>query len=94
MNRKELIRAISDNSSITLIEAQRFLDVFEEIVRTTSLRVAISLVGFGRFHRKKRSARIGRNPHTGEQMAIEAAYLPAFSPGKGLKETLNPAARS
>lgn len=95
MNRKELIRAISDNSNVTLTEAQRFLDVFEEIVRTTLASGGeISLVGFGRFHRKKRSARIGRNPHTGEQMAIEAAYLPAFSPGKGLKETLNPAARS
>ena len=92
MNRKDLARAISRKLDIAESDALKFIDSFEHIVRTTlSEGGEVCLIGFGRFHRKKHSARIGRNPHTGETMALPARYVPAFSPGKSLKETLKQA---
>ena len=51
-------------------------------------KVAIS--GFGTFEARRRKARTGRNPHTGEALDIPASRAPAFKAGKPLKETLNP----
>lgn len=90
MNKKELISAISSNLQIADAEEQRFVDSFQSIVtETLSDGGEISLVGFGRFHTKKQRARIGRNPSTGEPIKIPAKVLPAFSPGKTLKETVS-----
>ncbi|MGB5733510.1 MAG: HU family DNA-binding protein [Thiohalocapsa sp.] len=89
MNRTDLASAISSNLDIAETQALKFIDSFEQIVRTTlSEGGEVCLIGFGRFHRKKHRARIGRNPHTGETIALPARYVPAFSPGKTLKETL------
>lgn len=89
MNKKELISAISSNLQIADAEAQRFVESFQSIItETLSDGGEISLVGFGRFHTKKQRARIGRNPSTGEPIKIPAKVLPAFSPGKTLKETV------
>jgi len=47
------------------------------------------LVGFGTFLVRERAARTGRNPRTGEPLEIAAAKVPAFKPGKALKDALN-----
>jgi DNA-binding protein HU-beta len=47
---------------------------------------AIRLAGFGTFETRRRAARPGRNPRTGEPLMIQAARLPAFRAGRGLKE--------
>lgn len=46
----------------------------------------MQLVGFGNFEVRERSARKGRNPQTGEEIDIPASKVPAFKPGKALKE--------
>lgn len=90
MNKKELISAISSNLQIADAEAQRFVDSLQCIItETLSDGGEVSLVGFGRFHTKRQRARIGRNPSTGEPIKIPAKVLPAFSPGKTLKETVS-----
>jgi len=90
MNKRELVSSLSTNLQITDAEAQRFVDSFQGIITNAlSNGEEISLVGFGRFHVKKHRARIGRNPATGESIKIPAKVLPAFSPGKTLKETVN-----
>ncbi|MCE1713840.1 HU family DNA-binding protein, partial [Enterobacter hormaechei] len=48
-----------------------------------------ALVGFGTFAVRERSARTGRNPQTGKELKIAAAKVPAFRPGKGLKDAVN-----
>jgi DNA-binding protein HU-beta len=48
----------------------------------------VQLVGFGTFTVKKRKARTGRNPQTGEQIKIKASKTIGFKPGKTLKDTL------
>ncbi len=90
MNKRELVSTLSSNLQITDAEAQRFVDSFQGIITNAlSNGEEISLIGFGRFHTKKQRARIGRNPSTGESIKIPAKVLPAFSPGKTLKETVN-----
>lgn len=89
MNKKELVKALSERLQITEVEALKFMDSFQGIVaHTLSQGGEITLIGFGKFHRKKLRARIGRNPQTGEPIAIPAKFLPAFSPSKTLKETI------
>jgi nucleoid DNA-binding protein len=48
----------------------------------------VTLIGFGTFAVKTRQERQGRNPRTGEPMTIKAAKLPAFKPGKTLKDAV------
>lgn len=49
----------------------------------------VALVGFGTFTVRDRAARTGRNPQTGKEIQIEAAKVPAFRAGKGLKDAVN-----
>ena len=49
----------------------------------------VTLVGFGTFTAKKREAREGRNPQTGETVKIAARVVPGFKAGNKLKESLN-----
>ena len=46
----------------------------------------IEIRGFGSFTSVPRPARIGRNPRTGEPVAIPARHAPHFKPGKELRE--------
>ena len=93
MNKRELVSTLSSNLQISDADAQRFIESFQGIVADAlSNGEEISLIGFGRFHIKKQRARIGRNPATGESIKIPAKVLPAFSPGKTLKATVNSAA--
>ena len=47
---------------------------------------SVSISGFGTFETRRRKARTGRNPATGETIQIEAKTVPAFKPAKGLKD--------
>jgi len=49
----------------------------------------VSLVGFGTFAVRKRAARTGRNPRTGQTIKIKASKNPSFKAGKALKDALN-----
>ncbi|MCQ6289366.1 HU family DNA-binding protein, partial [Bacillus cereus] len=47
------------------------------------------LIGFGSFEVRERAAREGRNPQSGESIAIPARKVPAFKAGKQLKEAIS-----
>ena len=49
----------------------------------------VQLLGFGTFEKRERPARTARNPRTGENIEIAAASVPAFKPGKALKDKVN-----
>ena len=49
----------------------------------------VELRGFGAFSVKNRPARVGRNPRTGEQVAVGEKYVPQFKAGKEVRERLN-----
>ena len=90
MNKSELIDQIADSSDISKASAGRALDAMLDAI-TGSLKdgESVSLVGFGTFLVRERAARTGRNPQTGATIQISAAKVPAFKPGKALKDALN-----
>jgi DNA-binding protein HU-beta len=90
VNKSELIDSISEAADISKVQAQKVLEaVLESIGQALSKEDTVTLVGFGSFSVKTRSARQGRNPKTGEPMTIKESKTPMFKPGKGLKDLVN-----
>ncbi|MEM7217474.1 MAG: HU family DNA-binding protein [Pseudomonadota bacterium] len=90
MNKNELVDEISDAADISKAAAARALDAaLDSITKSLQNADPVVLVGFGSFIVRERAARTGRNPRTGEEIPIAAAKVPAFKPGKALKDALN-----
>jgi len=89
MNRKELIAKIADDTKLTAKDAEKALASFIETVKKSVKKgESVQLVGFGTFEQRKRSARTGRNPATGETIKIKASKVPAFKAGKTFKDAV------
>ena len=89
MNKTELVKAVSTQAELTQKDAAKVVDaLFETISNTLAKEEKIQLVGFGTFEVRERAARKGRNPQTGEEIDIAASKVPAFKPGKELKEAV------
>lgn len=90
MNRKELIEALANKTDSTKADADRNIAALIEIITATLKKGdSVSLVGFGSFEVRKRAARVGRNPKTGEELKIKASKQPAFKAGATLKAAVN-----
>jgi DNA-binding protein HU-beta len=90
MNRKELIEALATKTESTKADAERNVGAMIDIISDTLKKGdSLSLVGFGTFEVRKRAARTGRNPKTGEALKIKAAKVPAFKAGATLKAAVN-----
>lgn len=91
MNKSELIEAIAKEASLSKKDAEAALNAYTDAV-TTALKKGdkVTLVGFGTYEVRERAAHEGKNPRTGETLRIPAAKVPAFKPGKTLKDALNP----
>jgi len=89
MNKAELIDAVATKSDLTKQDSKKAVDaLFETISNTLAEEEKIQLLGFGTFEVRERAERTGRNPQTGEEMTIPASKVPAFKPGKELKESI------
>ena len=89
MNKTELVKAVSTQAELTQKDAAKAVDaLFETISNTLANEEKIQLIGFGTFEVRERAARKGRNPQTGEEIDIAASKVPAFKPGKELKEAV------
>jgi len=90
MNKQDLIGSVADQSGLTKADAGKAVEaVFEAITAALKKGDEVRLVGFGTFSVSKRKASTGRNPRTGETMAIKASSQPKFKAGKGLKDSVN-----
>jgi DNA-binding protein HU-beta len=90
VNKSELIDRIAEGADISKASAGRALDsALDAITGALKTSDPVSLVGFGTFVVRERAARTGRNPQTGAPIQISAAKVPAFKPGKALKDALN-----
>ncbi len=90
MNKAELIESIANSADLSKASAGRALDAaIEAITKALKKGDTITLVGFGTFSVRKRAARMGRNPRTGEEIKIKASKVPGFKPGKALKDAIN-----
>ncbi|KMY50195.1 HU family DNA-binding protein [Peribacillus loiseleuriae] len=89
MNKTELVNTVAVQAELTKGDAKKAVDALIETISVTLAKEEkIQLVGFGTFEVRDRAARTGRNPQTGEEMQIAASKVPAFKPGKELKEAV------
>ena len=90
MNKAELIDAVAAAADIEKSTATRAVQaVLDSVAGALKKGDSVVLAGFGTFVVKDRSARMGRNPKTGEEIKIAASRVPGFKAGKALKEALN-----
>lgn len=90
MNKSQLIDRVAQNAEITKASANRAVDaMIEAVAESLSSGDTVQLIGFGTFSVKERSARMGRNPQTGQEISIPAAKIPGFKAGKALKDAVN-----
>ncbi len=89
MNRAELCEAIAKELQTTKAEADRFIATMLHCIETGLKKdKSVQLVGFGTFLVRKRAARKGRNPQTGEAIKIKASKTVSFKAGKSLKDAV------
>lgn len=87
MNKADLVAKVAESTELSKKDVSKAVEaVFESISEALHLGEKVQLVGFGNFEVRERSARKGRNPQTGEEIEIAASKVPAFKPGKALKE--------
>lgn len=89
MNKADLVDAVANSADLSKADAGRAIDAITNSV-TKALKKGdqVTLVGFGTFAVRKRAARKGRNPQTGEAIKIKAAKIPAFKAGKAFKDAI------
>ncbi|HEY3366607.1 MAG TPA: HU family DNA-binding protein [Symbiobacteriaceae bacterium] len=89
MNKQELVASVAEESGLTKKDVEKVINALVDSV-TEALKAGdkVALVGFGTFEVRTRAARSGRNPQTGDAIAIPAGKVPAFRPGKELKESV------
>ncbi|WP_296865788.1 HU family DNA-binding protein [Thermosyntropha sp.] len=89
MNKADLVNKVALEAGMTKKDAEKFINAFFATVEETlKAGEKIQLIGFGTFEVRERKARKGRNPQTGEEIEIPAARMPAFKPGKILKDAV------
>lgn len=87
MNKSELINAVAEKTALSKKDSEAAVTAaLDAITAALAEGDEVRLVGFGTFEVKKREARIGRNPKTKEEIQIPATKVPAFKPGKALKD--------
>ena len=90
MNKNDLVEAVSERTGLAKSDAARAVEaVLGAITETLQKGDQVTLTGFGTFVAKTRAARTGRNPRTGEPIAIPASRAPGFKAGKALKDAIN-----
>lgn len=91
MIRSELIQKIADeNPHLYQRDVERIVNtIFDEIIEAMARGDRVELRGFGAFSVKKRDARVGRNPRTGESVQVDEKHVPFFKTGKLLRDRLN-----
>ena len=87
MNKADLVNLVAARTELTKTEVSLVVDaVIETIVDSVVEGKKVSILGFGSFEPRDRSARQGLNPKTGEKIAIPAKRVPTFSAGKLFKD--------
>jgi integration host factor subunit beta len=91
MTKSELILRLAEgNPHLYQRDVERIVTtVFDEIAAALARNDRVELRGFGAFSVKRRDARIGRNPRTGDSVAVEEKFIPFFKTGKQLRDRLN-----
>jgi len=89
MNKTELVSVVSEKTEFSKKESAQIVDaLFASIEEALAKGEKVQLIGFGTFEVRERAARKGHNPQTGAEIEIPASKVPAFKPGKALKDAV------
>lgn len=89
LRRKDISTKIAEKLNVPVAAAERFSEMFlNEIVEAVKAGETINFTGFGSFSASERSARMARNPSTGEEIHVEACLAPRFKAGQSFKDAL------
>lgn len=89
MTKRDLIELVAKKANLTNKASRESVDAFLQAIRDSLKRgEKVVITGFGTFSVRKRAAKKGRNPKTGEQITISAHKSPGFTPGKTLKKVV------
>lgn len=90
MKKPELAAAIAEKASVTKEKAGEIINaITDEITNAMAKNDPVTLIGFGTFSVRERSARTGKNPQTGASIQIAASKSVGFKAGKSLKDSVN-----
>lgn len=90
MTKAELVDRVADRIHLTKKDTERVVNlVFGSIMHSLTQDEKVELRGFGSFRVRSRSSRSGRNPRTGEAVAIPPKNVPFFKAGKELREMVD-----
>ena len=90
MNKNDLIKGISKESSLSQKEAREALTAFAKLIKE-SLKSGeqVKISGFGKFEVRARKERVTTNPQTRQKLIIPATKVTAFKAGKELKDAIS-----
>ena len=87
MNKTELIAAVAESAGLTKKDTERVVNAAIDAITASLVKgEKVQISGFGTFEAKEREARVGRNPHTKEEIHIPATRVPGFKASKALKD--------
>lgn len=89
MNKADLVSAVAQRTGLKKKDAEQAVTaVVEAIGEALQKGERVAIVGFGTFEVRTRRARVGRNPQTGRTIQIPPSKVPAFKPGKTLRDAI------
>ena len=89
MRESDIAVQVAGRTPLTKAQAKSAVNAVFEVIRNALANGdTVTVTGFGRFSTKSRPARTGRNPRTGESIAIAASKAPSFKAGKALRDRL------
>jgi DNA-binding protein HU-beta len=87
MNKADLVNLVAARTELTKTDVSQVVDAaIDTIIDSVVEGKKVSILGFGSFEPRERSARQGLNPKTGEKIKIPAKRVPAFTAGKMFKD--------
>jgi DNA-binding protein HU-beta len=90
LNKQQLVSSVASNSGLTKVDAEKAINsTIAAISNELTTGGSVTLIGFGTFSISNRAARNGKNPQTGQAIAIAAKKVAKFKPGKALAESVN-----
>ena len=87
--KSDVVSSIVERTGLSKTEANAAVDAFAATICDALSKgegASVGLIGFGTFEAKKRPARTGRNPRTGEPLDIPEKTVPVFKAGKKLRD--------
>ena len=87
LTKADMAERLSSEHNLSKREAKDLVEsFFDEIASCLVNNEQVKLSGFGNFDLRDKRSRPGRNPKTGEEVAISARRVVTFRPGQKLKD--------